>query len=168
MSDTLQKLSVEYKLFTDELEANGGELTSEEMEEKFDSLPVTLDRKIEGTICHIINKESVVPVIEAEIKRLTQMKKSILNGSDWFRGKLKSCMELVGIREKDFILHKVWIQKNPPSVEIIDEALIPERFIITIPESYKVDKKAVLTELKAGKDIQGARLIDDKTNLRIK
>ena len=46
------------------------------------------------------------------------------------------------------------IQKNPPSVNVIDEKLIPEEYFI--PQEPTLDKKRLLTDIKSGAEIPGA------------
>lgn len=57
------------------------------------------------------------------------------------------------------------VQKNPASVEITDESQIPGDYLDYTP---KVDKNKVKADLQAGKPVQGARLIDDRTRLVIR
>ena len=59
------------------------------------------------------------------------------------------------------------IAKNPVSVEIYDETLIADEYKkekVTV----SIDKTAIKNAIKNGKDVQGARLVEDKTSLRIK
>lgn len=60
------------------------------------------------------------------------------------------------------------IQNNPPSAEIVDDVLIPSRYLTVVPGQLVVNKKAVLDDLKAGIAIPGARLADKKTHIRIR
>ena len=55
------------------------------------------------------------------------------------------------------------IQKNPASVNIVGE--VPEEFLI--PQEPKVDKKAILAALKAGKTFKFAELFQSE-GLRIR
>jgi hypothetical protein len=61
-------------------------------------------------------------------------------------------------------LFTVSLQKNPPSVEIVNEDLIPEQFKKV---TYTVAKKDILEALKNGQVIEGAEIKQTKS-LRIR
>lgn len=77
----------------------------------------------------------------------------------------QTMLETSGIQKVDAGLFKVRIQKNPPSVEIIDEKKIPDEY--KIPQDPKIDSKKLLNDLKSGKEIEGAKIADEKYHLRI-
>jgi hypothetical protein len=52
------------------------------------------------------------------------------------------------------------IQKNPASVDVYDQLSIPAEYMVTPdPPPERVDKKALATAMKAGKEISGARMV---------
>ena len=68
------------------------------------------------------------------------------------------------IERPDIVLR---VQMNPPGVTIIDEAAIPaEYWVQPEPPPKRVDKKAILAVMKAGKDVPGAAM-DQGEHLRI-
>ncbi len=167
MGENLYSLSQEFAVLEDRLiEAEG--VLDEELEAILDSMNLAITKKVEGIVRWDINLAGDEKAIDDEIARLQAMKRPKTNLRGRLKAYIKECMVDSGIQKKDFGIFSVRIQKNPPSVEVIDEALIPERFIVTIPESYKVDKKAVLDALKKGEDISGVQFITNKTHLRIK
>lgn len=105
--------------------------------------------------------------IKNEIDRLTAMKKTVDNRIDKFKEYVKENMERLDISKIDTELGTLSVSKNPISVEIYDEALITDEYRkerVTVA----IDKTAIKNDLKAGKKVEGARLIEDKTSLRIK
>ena len=56
------------------------------------------------------------------------------------------------------------IQKNPPSIEIWDEYAIGQEYIKTI---YEIDRTKIKNALKAGEEVNGARLHQSES-LRIR
>ncbi|EAF1170001.1 TPA: siphovirus Gp157 family protein, partial [Listeria monocytogenes] len=52
------------------------------------------------------------------------------------------------------------IQKNPPSVEIVEEALLKSFFLLQEP---KIDKKRIAEILKSGEEVKGARLVESES-----
>jgi len=79
---------------------------------------------------------------------------------------LKGSMEHTGITKIECPYFKLSIQKNPVSVIITNEKLIPEQFKEQVI-SWKIDKTAIKNCLKAGEAITGAKLING-TRLAIK
>ncbi len=77
-------------------------------------------------------------------------------------------MEQNGFKKIQTTLGTLSIAKNPISVEIYDEKQIPDEYktkVVTV----KVDKTAIKKALKeTGEIIPGAKIIDNKTSLRIK
>ncbi|MNK84460.1 hypothetical protein D3C87_1043090 [compost metagenome] len=74
-------------------------------------------------------------------------------------------MEVNKIDKVNAGLFKVRLQKNPPSLNILDERKIPDKY--KIPQQPKVDTKTLLAEVKAGKVIEGVSLETEKKHLRI-
>jgi hypothetical protein len=62
------------------------------------------------------------------------------------------------------VLFSFAIQKNPPSVQA-DENLIPADY--WIPQAPKLDRRALMEDLKAGASVPGAHLIQTES-LRIR
>jgi len=82
------------------------------------------------------------------------------------RGLAKSAMEEAGIDrilEADFTLS---LRTAPPAVVVTDENAIPEWF--WIPQSPKLDKRALADALKAGTAVTGAELSNTERSLSIR
>ena len=90
------------------------------------------------------------------------------NKLEKFKEYVKECMEQNGFTKIETTLGTLSIAKNPISVEIYDEKQIPDEYktkVVTV----KVDKTAIKKALKeTGEIIPGAKIIDNKTSLRIK
>lgn len=102
-----------------------------------------------------------------EEKRIAENRKVLENKLDRFKTYVKENMQRLEIQKLESELGTLSIAKNPASVEILDESLIPDDYKkekVTIT----VDKTAIKNDLKAGKNIQGVRLVEDKTTLKIK
>ena len=57
--------------------------------------------------------------------------------------------------------------RKSEAIEIINEDLLPKELCKHIPESYKADKTLIKKALKAGNEIEGAKIVK-KLNLQIK
>lgn len=147
--------------------AEQGELTKEEIEEQGKDLAISLKNKSTSIIGYVRNLDLTSEAIKNEIDRLTTMKKAIDNKSAKFKEYVKQNMEELELQKIDTELGTLSIAKNPASVEIYDENMISDEYKkekVTVT----IDKTAIKNALKDGKEVQGARLIEDKTSLRIK
>ena len=143
------------------------EITREEVEKMGNELAIALQNKSISIIGYIRNTELMSEAIKTEIERLTAMKKAIDTRVDKFKEYVKINMQDLGLEKIQNELGTIAIAKNPASVEIYDETLIDDEYKkekVTV----SIDKTAIKNAIKAGKEVQGARLIEDKTSLRIK
>ena len=125
-----------------------------ELEEKADSYGKVI-RALEGD----------VDCLDAEIKRLTEKKKRIQNNIASMKKNLENTMIEVGKKKIKTPLFGFNIQKNPPSVNILDESKVPDNFRIKQPD--KIDRKAIINELKESGDTEWAKLVQTES-LRIR
>lgn len=75
--------------------------------------------------------------------------------------------QMVGLKKKSIKgnIFTLSIRKNAPSVDIKDEDSIPDKY--KIPQPSKLDKKAILADLKQDIEIDGAD-IKQSTSLQIR
>ena len=147
--------------------AENEELTQEEIQEQGNELALALKNKSTSIIGYVRNLDLTSEAIKNEIDRLTIMKKAIDNKNTKFKEYVKENMEKLGLQKIDTELGTLSIAKNPASVEIFDETLIADEYKkekVTV----SIDKTSIKNALKAGKDVQGVKLVEDKTSLRIK
>lgn len=147
--------------------AEQGELTKEEIEEQGKDLAISLKNKSTSIIGYIRNLDLTSEAIKNEIDRLTTMKKAIDNKNIKFKEYVKQNMEELELQKIDTELGTLSVTKNPASVEVYDENMISDEYKkekLTV----SIDKTAIKNAIKNGKEVQGARLIENKTSLRIK
>ena len=148
--------------------AENEELTEEEYNELGQELALELQNKSANIIGYVQNTESLISAIKDEETRLEEMRKTAEKRLDKFKQYVKENMERLNITKIDTALGSLNITKNPMSVEIEDETLIPEEYqkvVIT----KKPDKTAIKNHFKeTGEIIAGVQIIDNKTSLRIK
>lgn len=148
------------------IEDAGGELT-DDLEKALDAANMDFKSKVENIGKWICNLDGTEDMLDAEIKRLQARKKGHEHLKERLKEYVKMNMEKVGKTKIEYATMTVSIQSNPPSVDIVDALAIPARFYTVVPAYNVLDKKAVLTALKAGETIEGAVLIKDKTHLRV-
>jgi hypothetical protein len=124
-----------------------------------------LEDKVENTAKLIRCLESDIEAIKAEEKRLADKRKSIENKVSSVKEYLQHEMEFAGLDKVKRATVTVSIQLNPPSVEVLDESLIPSFYMVPQPE--KIDKKALLKALKEGEEIPGCEITQNR-GLRIR
>ena len=92
------------------------------------------------------NKMAEAAALEAEIKRLQARKKSADNAVERLKENILYAMGMVGATELNTSIGKWRIQKNAPSVAVLDEAKVPEEF--TVPQPPKIMKIAIMQHWK--------------------
>jgi hypothetical protein len=138
-----------------------------DLEASLDRLNLELSNKVHGIGKWMRNLEGNETALQTEIDRLEKRKKSITNLESRLKEYVRLCMEKSGKRKLEFPLFTAAIQANPPSVEITDEQKLPAKYV-KVEQVTKIDKQGVLDGLKAGEEIEGARLVTDKNHLRIR
>lgn len=163
--DNLHKVSTEIARINNEIiDAEG--VVSPELEKKLDEMGLALRDKAEGIIRWTLNLDGKQEAIDKEIARLQKLKKATKGLRERLEGYVEGCMKTADIKKIELDTIEIAVVKNPPSVEVEDNKALPAQFIETIT-THRVDKKAILAALKAGESVTGARLVTDKTRLRV-
>ena len=123
-----------------------------------------LKDKSANVIAVVRNQELTIEALDNEIERLKAMKDSIKKKLDKFKCYVKNAMLVNNIERIDTPLGAIKFTKST-STEIYDESLIDKKFI-EIVTTEKISKEKIKAALKAGEEVQGARLVENK-NLKI-
>ena len=142
------------------------EAEAEQIETVKDIIKAQIDSKGTGIIAVIRNEESDIESIKAEIKRLQDLKKNKENRIENLKKYTKECLEDANIKKVSTSLGNMTVRKNPPAVDVLDESLIPNEYKKEVVE-IKLDKKAILADLKEGVVVEGA-VLKNSTSLMIK
>lgn len=113
----------------------------------------------------IKNLESDVNGLDAEEKRLKAKKMAYKNKIDGLKKYLENGLIVSGFKKLDLGVFNISIAKNPPSLNILDEKLIPKEYLIE--QAPKIDNTSIKNAIKEGKDVAGCELVQ-KESLRIK
>jgi len=132
------------------LDAVGGEFT-----EKVDNI-CALVRTLDATLAGV----------KSEQKRLAAYNKALDSHMEWLKGYLLVNMTATGQLKVEGPRFRATVSSCPPSVNVIDEDLLPEAFLVA--QAPKVDKKALLVALKAEQEVPGAVLVSDRKTVRIR
>ena len=85
--------------------------------------------------------------------------------NDKLRAKLAKAMQSTGVMKISATdgSFSAFFRKNPPKVNVFDEAQIPQKFMREIPARYEVDKTAIKKAISAGIEVPGASLIQGES-----
>ena len=125
-----------------------------------DSVDAALEEKLESTAKVIRNLEAEADGLEAEEKRLKARKTAVKNRIADIKGYVQQNLEAMGKEKVTSGIFKWSIQANAPSVNILDESLIPDDY-------WKIERKPMKTEIKkaieAGELTEGVELVRTKS-----
>nr|DAX81047.1 MAG TPA: resistance protein [Caudoviricetes sp.] len=132
------------------------DLDPEVMKDTLDSIEDAIESKAENIAKLVRNLESDVSAYKEEEDRLKTKRQATENKVKWLKTYLEDNMKLTGKTKFKSGMFNFSIQKNPASVNITDERIIPEEFLIKQPP--KVDKNSLKEILKRGIEVPGAEL----------
>lgn len=120
------------------------------------------------SLIHVINNmQSDVSVLDTEIKRLTDRKKTIANQQESMREYLRINMEETGVSKISCPLFTITLAAGRDIVQIQDADKIPTDYL-NIKTSATPIKADIAKALKSGEIVDGAILVKSKSSLRIK
>ena len=137
-------------------EVQNMDLDPEVMKDTLDSIEDAIENKAENIAKLVRNLESDVSAYKEEEDRLKTKRQATENKVKWLKTYLEDNMKLTGKTKFKSGMFNFSIQKNPASVNITDERIIPDEFLIQQPP--KVDKTSLKEALKNGIEIPGAEL----------
>ena len=149
----------------DESYDENGEITQEAID-KINSLTCSAQDKCISFASHILNIEADLKAIEDVEKDLKKRKERLAKKSNDMREFLKTNMEKSHLTEVKSPIFDLKIKKNPLSVAINNESLIPNEFK-KIKKFISIDKSKIRDEILSGQIVLGAELIQN-TRLEIK
>lgn len=162
----LYEMSTELALINDEIVGADGEL-SPDIEARLDAVSLDFRAKSQGIAKWTLDIAGVESMIETEIARLQRKKRVAENLRTRLTAYIKACMEQANVQKIESPTLTLRIQRNPPSVEILAEDKLPAKFI-HIKQITEIDKTGMLTALKNGDEVPGAKLVTERTHLRIR
>jgi len=143
------------------------DLTDDDIQAFLDTLESVEDEladKVEN-ICKLLkNVDGDILSYKAEEARLAKKRKYLENKVDGLKSFTQSMLEFAKVEKLKAGMFNVKLQNNNPSVFIEDETLIPAEYKVAQPDT--INKKDILTDLKLGTVISGARLADEKKHIR--
>ena len=158
---TLYMIGEEQKELLAEIENNEGEITTD-LALKMNLLAENIEEKAVAYGFVIKQFEGEESLIDAEIKRLQELKKAKAKTKEYLKERISAALIEFGIEKVETPLLKLSFRKSE-AVEIVDEALLAPKYF-----NYKptIDKTTIKADLKEG-EVAGARMVSN-LNLQVK
>ena len=161
---SLYSIEVEFLELENQLMENEGEITPE-IEKALEINKDELNKKSGGYISVINKLSSEIDFIDAEVKRLQELKKVRKNAQNRLKNAIKDAMLIYDIDKIELPLNKISLRKSE-SVQITCD-------INDLPSDMKkikveaISKTEIKKMLKAGRVVEGVEIVENK-NLQIK
>lgn len=141
------------------------ELDSDVLIDTIEAITESVEEKAENIAKVIRTFEAESKILKAEEERLAAKRKTHESKVTYLKKYLYEQLEAMGINKIKRPLFTISIQANPPSVDVLNSDEIPVE-MWNYPEPV-LDKKKILSLLKAGDDIPGVAMKTSK-GLRIR
>ena len=164
MSFKLYELTEMYKNIWDLVEDD--EIDLDTLEKALSNIEDNIEAKAENMAKLIKGIDGDINTLKEEENRLAKKRRALENKQKNIKEYLEMQLKVMEIDKVKTPLFTVALQKNPPSVNITNEDLIPDQFKKTVT-TVSVVKKDLLEALKSGQVIEGAEIKQGKS-LRIR
>lgn len=144
--------------------AEEDELDQQTLADTLEGLQGELEQKADQYAAVIKTLKGQEDIIDLEIKRLQERKQTLVNNQKRLKETLETAMNTTGNRKFKTVLHSFNIQKNSPSLKIIDENSVPETFY-TLKKVF--DNAAIKQYIKDNGNTEYAELVQTES-LRIR
>lgn len=163
----LYVLADEYLVLTRMID--DGEISEGDFVVALDQLKGEIADKAQNIGLLVKSTEATMKAINEEVSRLNMRVQVRQNRIEALKMYLKHHMAMLNETKIETPLVTVSIQKNPASIEVVDEAAIEARFLRLIPETYVPMKTEAKAEWKdKGVVPVGFAIVEDRTRLAIK
>ena len=140
------------------------DLDATTLEDTLSSINEAFEDKVENTAKVIRQLEAQAEAIRFEARRLDNRARAMEKNAKRLKEYLQEELERTGKTKVKGNLFTIGVQNNPPSVRLVED-FNDGRYLIEL--APKIDKRAILDDLKQGKEIQGAKIVQEKS-LRIR
>ena len=141
-----------------------GEFTPE-LEKQLAITRDELDSKAENYVKVIRSVEGDISVIDAEIKRLKEIRDGKTRVIGRMKEALSTAMTAFRVDKIETALMKLFFRKSE-SLEVLDDSLVPEQYKLS-RVVVNPDKILIKKIIKSGEDVPGCEIVE-KLNLQIK
>lgn len=158
---TLYELTGQYL----ELMEIADEADPDVLRDTLEAIEGEIEIKAENYAKVIKNLEGRVDILDKEIDRLKDRKSSVENSIKTIKNNLQKAMIAIDKKKFKTDLFSFNVQKNPPTVQVVDESAVPEQF--WKPQAPVLNKEELKVYLKANGPTEYAYLAQGES-LRIR
>jgi hypothetical protein len=115
--------------------------------------------KVEGAAKYVKVLDAQIAAMKDADKAIQSRMKQAEKTQDFFKACILRYMETTGTKKIEAPDILIKTGKNPPSVEIYDESLIPADFV-TSKMVTSISKTDIKNAIKAGEEVPGAKLTE--------
>lgn len=124
--------------------------------ELMEKMEAAVQVKASGIAMYCEKLDAMIDAVDATIRKLQARKNALKNRKESLKEYTLAAMQTHGIKKIECPECTISIQKNPPSVEVFEERLIPGEY--WKQPAPVLDKKALLEDMKEGLVIDGCCL----------
>lgn len=133
-------------------------LSLDDIKDTMDGIEFEFEEKADSTAKMIKTLIADADSVKAEKDRLAKRETALRNSADNLKKYLETMMLEVKKKKFKTTLFSFNIQKNPKTVKVEVEELLPKKYLIKQPD--KVNRKQLLDDLKAG-------VLEENENMRL-
>lgn len=133
-------------------------LSIDDIKDTMDGIEFEFEEKADSTAKMIKTLIADADSVKAEKDRLAKRETALRNSANNLKKYLETMMLEVKKKKFKTTLFSFNIQKNPKTVEVEVEELLPKKYLIKQPD--KVNRKQLLDDLKAG-------VLEENENMRL-
>ena len=131
---------------------------SDDLKERIDELRDEQIKKEDGIYFFYKDFDKEIEIFDEQIKKAQHYVKFLKNEQERMKMHVLGQFQISGTLPKHSALNPIKIRESGGAVDVIDETIIPDAYWTTVV-TKKLDKKGILIDLKAGKEIKGVRLV---------
>ena len=143
--------------------AESEDLPPELIADTLESIEGAIEDKAKNVAAFTRNLESSAAAKREAGKAMLAKADRLEKRAESIRQYLLMNMQFAGITRIECPWFTIAVRKNPPSVVIDDESVLPAEFIVTPPPpAPRPDKAAIGRAIKSGTDVPGAHLVQSE------
>mgnify|MGYP003141603837 FL=1 len=130
---------------------------SEDLIQRIDQLRDEQAKKEDGLFFFYKDIDKETELFIEQIQKAQRYVKFLKMQKERIKAYVVSSHEMTGTLPKHSVLNPIKVRESAGAVDVIDESKIPEKYWVEVV-TKKLDKKAILSDLKKGEVIQGVSL----------
>lgn len=148
----LYELTETWAAIQDMIDADN--VNDEQIHAAIENIDAAIEEKAENYAKLIFSMKAEAEAIRTEEKRLATKRQSLENRAKWLQKNLENAMIITGKKKFKTNLFGFSVQKNAPSLDDFDEAIVPEAYWKV---TRSIDRSALLKAVKDG-EVEGIEL----------